>query len=197
MKILRLYIENFMCHEKSFIDFTQFSTALIVGKVDNNDLYSNGVGKTTIFKAIEYVLFNQADVNLEKIIRDDAPSCRIVMDFSIDNHEYRVSRTRTKKGSTDLSLHVRNAETGDDTDIYHTVFPGINFDSYTAITTLSPKFWKDLSASRASDTEKELTKLIKINFKAFRSTIHFIQNDFTGLTTSTPEKRKGILKDAL
>lgn len=197
MKILRLYIENFMCHEKSFIDFTQFSTALIVGKVDNNDLYSNGVGKTTIFKAIEYVLFNQADVNLEKIIRDDAPSCRIVMDFSIDNHEYRISRTRTKKGSTDLSLHVRNAEIGEEIDIYHTIFPDINFDSYTAITTLSPKFWKDLSASRASDTEKALTKLIKINFKAFRSTIHFIQNDFTGLTTSTPEKRKGILKDAL
>lgn len=197
MKILRLYIENFMCHEKSFIDFTQFSTALIVGKVDNNDLYSNGVGKTTIFKAIEYVLFNQADVNLEKIIRDDALSCRIVMDFSIDNYEYRISRTRTKKGSTDLSLHVRNAEIGEDIDVYHTIFPGINFDTYTPISTLNPKFWKDLSASRASDTEKELTKLIKINFKAFRSTIHFIQNDFTGLTTSTPEKRKGILKDAL
>ena len=80
---------------------------------------------------------------------------------------------------------------------YHTIFPGINYDTYTAIPTLDKKFWKPLSASRASDTEKELNKLIKINFKAFRSTIHFIQNDFTGLTTSTPEKRKGILKDAL
>jgi DNA repair exonuclease SbcCD ATPase subunit len=48
----QLYIENFSCHEKSVIDFTQFSSALIVGKIENSDLYSNGVGKTTIFKAI-------------------------------------------------------------------------------------------------------------------------------------------------
>ena len=81
---LRLYIENFMCHNKSFIDFTQFSSALIVGKLENNDLFSNGVGKSTIFKAIEYCLFNQADVNLEKIIRDDSPSCQIVMDFLVE-----------------------------------------------------------------------------------------------------------------
>jgi DNA repair exonuclease SbcCD ATPase subunit len=186
-----------MCHEKSFIDFTQFSSALIVGKVDNNDLYSNGVGKTSIFKAIEYLLFNQADVNLEKIIRDDTQSCRIVMDFMIDNQEYRVSRTRTRKGSTDISLHQRNTVDGLETEVYHTITSGANYDTYTAILSLNEKYWIDKSSNRASDTEKELNKLIKINFKAFRSTIHFIQNDFTGLTTSTPEKRKGIFKDAL
>ena len=103
MEPLRLYIENFTCHSNSYIDFTQFNSALIIGKVDNNDLYSNGVGKTSIFKAIEYVLFNQADMNLEKIIRDDTSLCRIVFDFSINKQEYRVARTRTKK-STDLSL---------------------------------------------------------------------------------------------
>jgi DNA repair exonuclease SbcCD ATPase subunit len=68
MRPLRLFLENFVCHEKSFIDFTQFSAALIVGKIDNNDLYSNGVGKTTVFKGIEYVLFNQADTNLDKLV---------------------------------------------------------------------------------------------------------------------------------
>ena len=54
MKLQRLYIENFMCHQYSYIDFSQFSSALIVGKSGDHDLYSNGVGKTTIFKAIEY-----------------------------------------------------------------------------------------------------------------------------------------------
>lgn len=186
-----------MCHDKSFIDFSNFNTALIVGKIENNDLFSNGVGKTSIFKAIEYLLFNQADVNLEKIIRDDTNYCRITMDFLIDTQEYRISRTRTKKGSTDLSLHVRTPSPGTDEDVYHQVTPGASYDTYTALSSLNSNYWTPLSGSRASDTEKELSKLIKINFKAFRSTIHFIQNDFTGLTTATPEKRKTILKDAL
>ena len=34
-----------MCHSFRFIDFAQFNSALIIGKIENNDLYSNGVGK--------------------------------------------------------------------------------------------------------------------------------------------------------
>ena len=200
MKPIRLYIENFMCHDNSFIDFEEFSAALIVGKIDNNDLKSNGVGKTTIFKAIEYVLFNQADVNLEKIIRDDTNSCKITLDFIVNDIEYRVSRTRTRKGATDLSLFERSSHKGTIEEVYHlTVDSTDNDHTYSDI--ISPitdeKFWKDISGRRAADTEKDLAKLIKLNFKSFRSTIHFLQNDFTGLTTATPERRKGILKDAL
>lgn len=187
MNLTRLYIENFMCHEKSFIDFTQFSSALIIGKVENNDLYSNGVGKTTIFKAIEYVLFNQADVNLEKIIRDDASSCKVTLDFIVDDQEYRIIRKRTKKGITDLSLLKRNNVDG---IVYHD-------DEFLPLEDNEEKFWKDISSRRAVDTEKDLDSLIKINFKSFRSTIHFLQNDFTGLTTATPEKRKLLFKEAL
>ena len=186
MKPLRLYMENFLCHDNSFIDITQFSSALIVAKVANNDLRSNGAGKTSIFKAIEYVLFNQADVNLEKLVRDDAQSCCITMDVEIDNKEYRISRSRTKKGISDLTLLERTPEIGTVEEVYGTSIPKID-----------KKFWKDISGRRAADTEKELFKLVKLNFKAFRNTIHFLQNDFTGLTTATPEKRKGILKEAL
>ncbi len=71
MKPLRLYINNFLCYDNSYIDFSKFSSALIVGKINNNDSYSNGVGKSTIFKAIEFVLFNYVDINFEHIIRED------------------------------------------------------------------------------------------------------------------------------
>ena len=187
MKLNRLYIENFMCHSNSFIDFTQFNSALIVGRINNNDLYSNGVGKSTIFKAIEYVLFNQADMNLEKIIRDDTNNCKIVLDFTQDDQEYRVVRARTKKGSTDVSLYLKKDMTNLSDQHYH-------IDNNPVTNEVD---WKDLSGRRAGDTEKELSKLLKINFKSFRSTVHFLQNDFTGLTTATPEKRKGILKESL
>ena len=192
MRPVRLYIQNFMCYEHGFIDFTEFNAALIVGKIENNDLYSNGVGKTTIFKAIEYVLFNQSDINLEKVIRDDEASCRIVMDFFIGSQEYRVGRTRTKKGSTDVILLSRNAQDGSIDEVYHNAAqePYLDKKQYE-------KYWKDLSGSRASDTEKSLFKLIKMNHKAFRSTLHFMQNDMTGLPTASPEKRKALLKEAL
>ena len=178
-----LYIENFSCHEKSIIDFTQFNSALIIGKIENSELYSNGVGKTTIFKAIEYALFNASDVNLEKLIRDDCQSCKVIFDFKVDNQLYRVCRTRTKKGTSDLSLFERNAVEGE-SDLVQSP-------------TSDKDYWKDISGRRAPDTEKDLAKLIKINAKSFRSTVHFAQNDFSGITSATPEKRKALLREIL
>ncbi len=184
MIISKLFIENFQCHEKSYIDFSRFSSAIIIAKMDNNENFSNGAGKTSIFKAIEFCLFNQSDSGLEKIIRDDTNSCAVTLDFFIGNKEYRISRKRTKKGTSDLSLFQRTENIGTDNEIYLS-------------DTNNDKFWKDISGRRTGDTEKELEKLIKINFKSFRNFVHFVQNDFSGLTTSTPEKRKALFKEAL
>jgi DNA repair exonuclease SbcCD ATPase subunit len=181
-----------MCYDKAFIDFTQFSAALLVGKAENNELIANGVGKTTIFKAIEYVLFNHADINLEKIIRDDSASCKIVFDFLIGDQEYRIARTRTKKGSTNLVLLERNGTPGTEEEVYYSATEEPWIDKK-----VTEKFWKNLSGSRSGDTEKDLAKLVKINYKSFRSTYHFVQNDLSGLSTVTAEKRKGILKEPL
>ena len=187
----RLYIRDFMCYDDAFIDFNEFSAALIVGKMEHNDTVSNGVGKTTIFRAIEYVLFNHSDVNIENIIRDDAASCSITLDFIVDGQEYRVTRKRTRK-SSDLSLYKRTAQDGSEGEVLHTV--DVN-ERYTPLA--EEKYWKEITGRRAADTEKELAKLIKTNLKSFRIFVHFMQHDFSGLTTATPETRKKILKDAL
>jgi len=192
MRPLRLYIFDFSCYERAFIDFSQFSSALVVGIKENNDMYSNGVGKTTIFKAMEYVLFNQYDSPLEKTIRDDTNKCQVVLDFLIGDQEYRLSRTRTKKGSSDLTLLQRNSVLGTTEEVYH------NDDEIPLLDKKQiAKYWKDISGSRATDTEKDLAKLVKLTHKAFTSTALFPQNDMTGLPTATPEKRKAILKEAL
>lgn len=192
MKLARLYIEDFMCFKPSYIDFSLFNAALIIGKQNHNDLVSNGVGKTTIFRAIEYVLFNQVDVIMEKIVRDDANSCQVVLDFVVGDQEYRLARSRTRKGTSDLVLLQRNAKAGEEVEVYHNA----EHMPYTEKKD-TEQYWKDLSGGRAGDTERDLAKLIKINAKSFRSTVHFLQNDLTGLPTATPEKRKQILKDAL
>jgi DNA repair exonuclease SbcCD ATPase subunit len=191
MKPSRLYIENFMCYDNAYVDFTEFSAALIVGKKEHNDDVSNGVGKTTMFKAIEYALFNHADIKLEDIIRDDEDSCSVTVDFEVSDQEYRVTRTRTRKGTSDLTLFKRTASDGKETEVLH----NIRGDNYEPLS--DEKYWEDISGRRAADTEKELAKLIKINIKSFRIFVHFMQHDFSGLTTATPEKRKAILRDAL
>lgn len=180
MKPLRLYIKNFLCYEKAYIDFTEFSSALVVGKKENNDMYSNGVGKTTIFYAMEYVMFNHSDGPLEKIIRDDTNECQVVFDFSVDNQEYRLVRSYTRKGTSDLKLLERTAIDGSPDEVWHDA----NESPYTDKKKIE-KFWKDRSGSRAGDTEKELAKLIKLNHKAFTSTVLFPQNDTSGLPNLT------------
>ena len=192
MRPSRLYIQDFMCYDDAYVDFNEFSSALIVGKAENPDI-SNGVGKTTLFRSIEYALFNHSDVNLENIIRDDADKCSVTLDFMVGDQEYRVTRTRTRKGATDLSLYKRTAEVGSDTQALHTT----NGGRYVPIEDEEEKYWKDISGRRTPDTEKDLAKLIRVNLKSFRIFVHFMQHDFGGLTTATPETRKKILKDAL
>lgn len=180
----RLYIKDFTCHDVSDIHFDEFNSALIVGKVANNELRSNGVGKTSIFKAIEYGLFGESDDKLEYLIRDDTSGCMVAFDFIIEDALYRVVRKKNLK-SSDLSFYRRTTEsaTPEEQD-------NLKLDK-------SNKFWKDISAKTASATEEEIFKLIKINYKMFRNTVHFVQNDFTGLATATASNRKAILKDSL
>lgn len=191
MRITRLYIRDFFCYDHAFVDFSEFSSALIVGIKQFNDDVSNGVGKTTMFKAIEYALFNHADIKLEDIIRDDADSCNVTVDFIVGNQEFRLTRTRTRKGITDVTFYQRTSSDGEEMKALHT----IRNDIYEPLS--DEKYWKDISGRRAADTEKEINKLIKINIKSFRIFVHFMQHDFSGLTTATPEKRKSLLRDAL
>ncbi len=193
MRLSRLYIENFMCYDDAYVNFNEFSAALVVGKSETNSEESNGVGKTTLFRAIEYVLFNYSDVNLEHVIRDDADKCSVTFDFVEGDQEYRVTRTRTRKGTTDLTLYKRTPTDGTEEEALH----HIKGDRCTPIEDKEEKYWKDISGRRAADTEKELSKLIKVNLKSFRIFVHFMQHDFGGLATATPETRKKILKDAL
>ncbi len=147
MKIARLYIENFMCYDKSLIDFDQFSAALVIGSQENNDMYANGVGKSTLFKALEYVLFNYSDMPLERVIRDDTNICCLTLDFFIGDQEYRISRSRTRKGSADLSLYQRTGLDAEVSEKWH---------SDEGVPVTDEKYWKDISGRRAADTEKDV-----------------------------------------
>ena len=171
MRPLRIYLKNFMNHNVTDIDIN-FQSVLIVGRSNKNDRISNGVGKTTIFRAIEYVLFNQSHATvLDKIVRDGKRKAVVIFDFELEGEIYRIYRHRCDTGSSDVRLYKKNKVTGD-------------FDS--------------ISGRTPSCTDVLIHNLIKISHKAFTYSVLFRQADLTGITSVTdPKKRKEILKEPL
>src|SRR5690606_22223292 len=103
-------IEDFLSHKKSDIDFTSFNSCLIVAAHRNNPDISNGIGKSTILKAIDYVLFDvYPSVKKEEIIRDGASSCRIIFEFLLNNDLYKIERGYAKSG-TFLYFYKKEAD---------------------------------------------------------------------------------------
>jgi DNA repair exonuclease SbcCD ATPase subunit len=171
MKPLRIYIENFMSHSLTDIDCNAFESTLIVGRNRNNPNESNGVGKSTIFHAIDYVLFGKYPTKtIDKVVRDGRDLCKVKFEFEVNSDIYRVVRTRSLKSSkSDLRLYKKNKEE-----------------------------WVDISQKTPTETENELSnKIIKINYKTFHNSVVFAQSDLSGLASASPEARKGILKEIL
>lgn len=158
-----------MNHTQTEIDCTQFSKALIVGKNYKNDRISNGVGKTTIFRAIEYAFYNLvASATLDQIIKYGTKKAVVEIDFEIDNNTYRIYRHRTEHAA-DVQLYIKQNEE-----------------------------WVCISQRTPSQTDNQIKKLIKISHKAFTYSVLFRQADLTGLSScSDPKARKEILKEPL
>ncbi len=166
----RIYIKNFMSHNETEIDCTQFNVCLIVGRSKNNDRESNGVGKSTIFKAINYVLFDKVPTKkLDMVVRDGQDQCHVEYDFELEGIDYRAIRKRSvKSNKSEFSLKQWNG-----------------------------KEWINPDRRKNSSTDDVLQELIKINFEAFQNSILFEQGSFSQIAEGTDTQRKKILKEPL
>ncbi len=175
MRPLGLESSDFMNHKKCSIDFTTFKSALIVGKTKENDSISNGVGKSSIFAAIEWALFNKIHkTTLDKIVREGAERASVEFSFIMDGSSFKVKRTLTSKGTKNIYLYeLINGE------------------------------WEKISQKTPTETEDKLKDIIKISHKAFTNFVLFRQADLTGLVESenggetNNKTRADILKEPL
>lgn len=167
---VEILIENFKSHKHTLINCNEFNAALITGSYKNNVKKSNGVGKTTLFDAIEYVLFGVADVDhLDDIVSDDQEKCLVSFVFEMPQGIFKITRSRNKRTSK--------------SEVY--------------LYQINDTIEKNISQKTAKETDFEIAKLIKISHVAFRNSTYFAQRDMFGLAAATPKERKSILKEPL
>jgi len=93
---LKLTLSGFMSyHEPQTLDFQGDSLWVLVGK--------NASGKSSIFDAIVFALFNVSRIGKthhDELINHKSDTAEIIFDFAVGPKTYRVNRTITKKGTT-------------------------------------------------------------------------------------------------
>lgn len=167
---ISLHLKNFMSHDESSIEFDQLGSIIfIIGNEDDSSRKSNAVGKSTLFHAIKYSLFNaSASKKINKVIREGAKKCELTFIFKMSNgEEYKIYRHRTEKVN------------------------GVNF--YKKV----DDSWEDITGRTASDTDQLIVSVIGVNLTTFENTSYFKQNDLMNLASATAEKRKQTISSML
>lgn len=165
----RLKINNFLCYKSADIDFTDFNSALVVGRRKNDSRISNGTGKSSILKAIDYVLFDEyPGSSISNIVRDGNDKCEVSAELKINDHDYRIERKRSNKSNkSEVRLFIKD------------------------------NGWKNIDGRTNSDTKKAISDLLGINYTSWKNSILFSQSAIKGLADCTPSQRKTLLKEPL
>jgi DNA repair exonuclease SbcCD ATPase subunit len=168
MKPLFLKLENFFSHKQSEIDFRQFDSALLLGSIEGDYSKSNGSGKSAVFEAILWCLFNKSRAyQMDDVVHWGELKCEVTFEFLHEQKNYMVKRTRFSATSTSS---VEFAFMGEDGK------------------------WISLSGSTSGDTNEKICSTIKLDYKTFVNSAYFRQNDISEFSTSDASRKKEILK---
>ncbi|MBT7817591.1 MAG: SMC family ATPase, partial [Polaribacter sp.] len=167
---LNLKINNFFSHKVTEIDFTKFDAALLIGNVEGDYSISNGSGKSAIFEAILWCLFNKArTAQIDDIIMWNESSCSVSFEFIHNSEKYRVIRTRSRTtGTSTVEFHIDDSAA-----------------------------WKDQSGSTARLTNAKIIETIRVDYKTFINSAYFRQNDISEFAESDAGRKKEILKSII
>ena len=164
----RLKMKNFFSHKDSEVDFSLFNSALLIGNTEGNYNKSNGSGKSAIFEALLWCLFNKSRAAMmDDIIRWGEKTCSVELEFSHNNVKYLVTRARNRMSSTSTVEFFTLGKDGE---------------------------WENISCSTSGDTNSKIETLIKLDYKTFVNSVYFRQNDISEFAESDPSRKKDILK---
>lgn len=170
MEPLRLYIKDFYAIADGELDFTKFSSALVLGYYENNQLMSNGAGKSSIFEAICWAIFNETrQTKVDDVIRWNANETIVEFEFGFGRNIHKITRRRSRVAK----------------------------ESSVSFFTKEGDKWINDSGSTNSETNKKILALLKIDSKVFLNSVYFKQHDISLFANSTPSDRKEIIKSIM
>lgn len=173
-------IQNFFSFgpEEQSLDLSTPGVYLITGRnfYNNKDdeFSSNGSGKSSLIEAISFALFGKVtkDVNLPEIVNEQTgKNCKVELTFELNGNDYIVQRFRAHEKEYDRVYFYKGS-----------------IDKENSI-----------AKANIKDTQEEIEKLIKFNFKSFINAVMMSQENISGFLQSdiSSAKRKEIIENIL
>ncbi len=161
---ITLKLHNFMAyHSEVLLDFQGIRLAALTGE--------NGAGKSSLLDAITWALWGKARAKRDDdLIYLGQAEMEVEYTFDLNRDVYRIIRKRdaSRKGRSDLSLHVADAGG-----------------------------WRTLTESNLRSTQNKINQLMRLDYDTFINSAFLLQGRADEFTTKPPGERKKILGDIL
>lgn len=172
MKLKQLTIRNFMSIKKATLELDNAGLVLVQGVNDDDSAFdSNGAGKSTVFEAITYALFERTIRGLksDEIINEDMKrNCSVILTLEDGDTKYEIQRYRKHKEHRNNTIINRDnvnvsGKSTKDSNIYIEKLIGMDFSTFTNSILFGQGVVKLFSM--ASDKEKKdiLEKMLSMD----------------------------------
>ncbi|WP_457640767.1 AAA family ATPase [Persephonella sp.] len=99
MILKKLYLENFLAHTQTEIDFAEKGITVFIGE--------NGAGKSSILEAISYALYGRSEKgNLADLIHWGRNEAKVELEFQNGDSVYKIERIISLKGKRAVSSGI-------------------------------------------------------------------------------------------
>ena len=171
-----LRLTNFMSHVNSEIKFDELdSVTLIMGMREDNDKLSNGSGKSSLFDAITWALYEKsradgsASTGIDSVVRGQTDKCEVEFQFLLGDDLYRVVRCRDKKRKkSDLLFQVKSGSK-----------------------------WHSVAADSKRETNASVVHTIGIDYEVFINSVLLGQHKVSAFADMTSGERKEVVAKIL
>jgi exonuclease SbcC len=161
---ITLKLRNFMAyHSEVALDFQGIRLAALTGE--------NGAGKSSLLDAITWALWGRARAKRDDdLIHLGQAEMEVEYTFDLNRDVYRIIRKRdaSRKGRSDLSLHVSDAGG-----------------------------WRTLTEGSLRSTQSKINQLMRLDYDTFINSAFLLQGRADEFTTKPAGERKKILADIL
>ena len=166
---LKLTLSNFLCYRENVppLNFNGVHVACICG--------SNGHGKSALLDSITWALWGKARGKVQdEMISYGADECRVELDFSSRDENYRVIRShgrggrRRRGGASDLQLMILD---GDEA--------------------------RPITGDMIRETQARIDQTVGMDYDTFINSAFLVQGRADEFTNKTPTERKAVLSKIL